>query len=147
MLIKIISGIYGHVPKLPDGQYSDTVIPVTRFDPPIDVDEETAKMLVEKGVAKYADGEPVATGSEANASVSPMDDIPEDETPNNGISDGLGALPFDELYTTDMRADELRAAMRERGLPVKIGMSKQAMVDALNGSQPPELTAQDVIEA
>ena len=147
MLIKIISGTYGYMPMLPNGQRSSYVVSVTRQSPPFEIDDEEAKRLVELGVAEYANGEPVATDVEAVAGISPTDDSLDDETPINGNSDDLGTLPPDELFTTDMRADELRAAMRDRGLSVKIGMSKQAMVEALNGSELPELTAQDVIEA
>ena len=44
-----------------------------------------------------------------------------------------------------MKADELRAAMREKGLPIHSGMTKAQMADALNGAMP-VIEAQDVVD-
>jgi topoisomerase IA-like protein len=47
-LIHIINGTFGYKQK-------PYVIPITRNDPPIEVDDETAKDLVERGVAEYVE--------------------------------------------------------------------------------------------
>lgn len=154
MLIQIINGTYGHRPTLFGGKRSDYVVPVTRNDPPIDVDEKEAERLVSAGVAEYVHGEHVATAP------APSDD----EYPNGTIASGADSgnvpgdggnetddLTDDEEITTfsiDMKADELRAAMRERGLAIRVGMTKAEMVEILNGAgeEPPEIAPQDVVE-
>lgn len=123
MLIRIISGTYGHRPVLPNGRLSEYVVPTTRNDPPIDVPEDTAARLVEAGVAEYLHAEEPA-----------LAETPAEEEPA-------------AVYTTELTASALRAAMKEHGLTVRSGMTKQEMADALNGAEePPELYVQDVVE-
>ena len=149
MLIHVINGTYGHRPILPDGKRSEYVVPTTRSDPPIDVDEKEAQRLVNAGVAEYVQKEAVATDAAP----------PEPEAPNGTIPGGEGDesgnesddLTDDEdviVYTTDMKADELRAAMRERGLPIRVGMTKNEMVEVLNGGgeEPPNIEPEGVVE-
>ncbi len=149
MLIRIINGTYGHRPALANGEKSNFIVPVTRNDLPIDVDEKEAMRLVEAGIAQYANVEAVATASVAPQTDSPIGNTPGDEDAAQGAGEVENEpMPFEEpVFTTDMRVDELRAAMRERGLAVKIGMTKADMVAALNGTEDlPELTVQDVVE-
>ena len=149
MLIHIINGTYGHRPILPNGEYSNYVVPVTRADLPIDVDEKEAARLVDGGIAEYVHVEAVATDPVPPASQEPIGNTIEDEDAPEGPGEAeTDHAPFEETkFTTDMRADELRAAMRERGLTVKIGMTKAEMVATLNGTEDlPELTVQDVVE-
>ena len=143
MLIHIINGTYGHRPILPNGEYSNYVVPVTRADLPIDVDEKEAARLVNGGIAEYVNGEAVATPY-----VPPEDDTPSGNTPDDaGAAESAGEPGNEPVFTTDMRVDELRAAMRERGLSVKVGMTKADMVAALNDTEDmPDLTVQDVVE-
>lgn len=54
-LIHIINGTYGHRPVLPNGKRSHYVVPTTRQDPPIEVDDEKARELVEGGIAEYVE--------------------------------------------------------------------------------------------
>lgn len=149
MLIHIINGTYGHRPKLANGENSPFVVPVTRNDPPIDVDEKEAARLVEAGLAEYVSVKAVATGAEPPAPDNPNGNTPEGESGAEGHQTPKNdPTPFGvQEYTTDMRVDELRAAMRERGLAVKVGMTKADMVSALMGSEElPDLTALDVVE-
>ena len=147
MLIHIINGTYGHRPILPNGEYSNYVVPVTRADLPIDVDEKEAARLVNCGIAEYVNGEAVAT-----AYVPTEERTPSGNTHDDAGDAGSAGEPEDEpedepVFTTDMRVDELRAAMRERGLSAKVGMTKADMVAALNDAEDlPDLTVQDVVE-
>jgi len=45
-LIRIINGVYGY-------QRGNYMVPITSADPPIEVDDETAKDLVKAGTAEY----------------------------------------------------------------------------------------------
>ena len=77
-------------------------------DPAIEVDEATARRLVEeKGVAEY---------------VTPPSAEPE-------LPEGVVGVP---VYSVDMRADELREIGELCGLTFKKGMSKAEMVAALD---------------
>lgn len=149
MLIRIINGTYGHRPTLANGEKSNFIEPVTRNDLPIEVDEKEAQRLVDSGVAQYVSGEAVATASVPPVEDHPIGNIPEDKGGAEGTEGPQNEpLLFEEtVFTTDMRANELRAAMRERGMAVKIGMTKADMVAALNGTEDlPELTVQDVVD-
>lgn len=149
MLIRIINGTYGHRPTLANGEKSNFIVPVTRNDLPIEVDEKEAKRLVEASVAQYVNVEAVATDPVASEADNPIGNTPECENAAESAGEPENeTVSFEEpVFTTDMRADELRAAMRERGLTIKIGMTKADMVAALNGTEdPPELTVQDVVE-
>lgn len=58
MLIKIISGSFGHRPMLPNGKQSPYVIQVTPDHPPIEVDDTIAEELVKAGTAEIVGGKP-----------------------------------------------------------------------------------------
>ena len=153
MLIQIVNGMYGHRPTLPNGQPSDYVVPTTRFDPPINVPDEEAKRLVENGIAVYAAPDGPGVTADVPEAVTPDENTPDEKTAQNG-SEGQenenDDLTDDEdvvFFNTDMKADELRAAMRERGLAIRPGMTKKEMVEALNGgSDAPVLEAEGVID-
>ena len=86
-------------------------------DPAIEVDDATARRLVEeKGVAVYAAPTPVAP-------VLPNEDL-DTELPEGVV----GILE----YSVDTKADDLRAIGELFGLTFKKGMSKADMVAALN---------------
>ncbi len=153
MLIHIINGTYGHRPKLANGEDSPFVVPVTRRDPPIAVDDQEAARLVEAGIAEYVNAEAVATADAPSEQKNRGGNIPGNEDGVEGAQtpENVPSPSENQEFTTDMRVDELRAAMRERGIAVKIGMKKADMVDALNsapedGEELPDLTAQDVVE-
>lgn len=77
--IKIITSVYGHRPA--GSKYIQTK---RAGDPPFEVEDEKAARLVAKGVAVYADAEPVATISNEDEDPGTGDDIPEDETGADG---------------------------------------------------------------
>ncbi len=156
MLIRITSGTYGHRPMLiQDGRRvpSDYVVPTTRLDPPIDVDETEAKRLVDSGVAEYVHREAVATAPASHGDEGHNGNIPDPEAGQECPGDGENEEDPEgdddsPAFSTDMKADELRSAMRERGLPIRVGMTKAEMVAALNGSEEeaPYITPEDVVE-
>lgn len=130
MLIRIISNtVFGYHPLRADGTYDSIVIPTTRKDPPIEVLEADAIRLVEAGIAEIVDGEASEKAPKAAPAVA---EDPEEAT--------------ETVYTTNMKSDDLKAAMAARGLPIKGNMSKKAMAEALNASDLPDLQPQDVIE-
>ena len=152
MLIHIVNGAYGYREKKENGQLADSVKTATRFDPPIEVDDDEAVRLVESGIAEYADPDHISVL--VSVSETETEENTSEESNEEGASEN-GEIENDDLtddediavYTTDMKVDELRAAMHERGLPVRVGMKKQDMVDALNGTDDfPDLNPQDVIE-
>lgn len=140
MLVKIVNGIYGHRPKLANGKPSEYVVPVSRYDPPINVDEEEAKRLVAAGIAEYAakatETAPAAPEDTEEENVPAEEEEAQEaqETTEDGI-----------VYSANMKADELRAAMREKGIPIHSGMTKAQMADALNDVMP-VIEAQDVVD-
>lgn len=152
MLIHIINGAYGYREKKEDGQLACTVKSATRNDPPIDVDDDEAVRLVESGIAEYADPDYISalvSVSEAGTKENTSDENTDEDASENGEIENDDLTDDEDItvYTTDMKADELRAAMHERGLTVRVGMKKQDMVDALNGTDDfPDLNPQDVIE-
>lgn len=144
-LIRIVNGTYGHKPE-----GSRFIIPTTAGDPPIMVSDEKARDLVEKRIAQYvAEEHPVpdvATPPQPSSDSSAGDNRTDGETAGNDQETAETVV----VYSTDMKADELRAAMAEHGLEVKSGMTKAQMVEALtkaiNDEQPPSLDTQDVVQ-
>lgn len=144
-LVRIVNGTYGHKPE-----GSRFIIPTTAGDPPIMVPDEKACDLVQRGIAQYVTmAHPVsdvATPPQPSSDSSTGDNRSDDETAGNSLETAETAV----VYSTDMKGDELRAAMAEHGLEVKSGMTKAQMVEALteavNSDQPPTLDAQDVVQ-
>lgn len=154
MLVQIVNGTYGHRPRLPDGKLSDYVVPTTRFDPPIEVADEEAERLVKLGIAEYVHADAADVATVLPEAEDPAVNTTEEETAQNG-SEGQENENGDDLtddeditvFTTDMKVNELRAAMQERGLNIHVGMTKREMVEALNGSSDaPVLEAEGVID-
>jgi hypothetical protein len=136
--IKIINGTYGY--RAPGVR---AVEPKRPGDPPFPLADDKAERLVSLGVAEYADapegGKPakppkngrvkaVATRSEGGktgkAGVPPSGA----ETGAQSAGGGEGKPAYD----ADTKIDELRALMRECGLPYRVGMTKAEMVAALD---------------
>lgn len=160
-LIRIINGTYGYRPLLPNGKRSPYVMPKTSADRPFEVEEEEAKRLVALKVAAYVADNAVATPGDDDAQFADSGNTSGNENGESGHEDGENETPSagqttddqtneddEPVYTVDMKVDELRAAMKERGFTVKVGMTKQDMVDALLGSAGafPEQPPQEVIE-
>lgn len=147
MLVQIVNGTYGHRPKDRNGKLCEYVVPTTRNDPPIEVEDMEAERLIAAGIA-----------------VSMVHDHQEEDVENQSLSeaetqensaDNLDTDPDEEdsaddeaiVFSVKMKADELRAAMQERGLTVRVGMTKADMVEALNGKNDiPVLEAEGVID-
>lgn len=90
------------------GQYiKGKVVAKNKDSEPFELTAEEEKRLVEAGVAVYVDG-------------------------------GRTALPDDVIaipeYSTDMKAEELRAIAKEMGLTFKVGTSKAEMVAAMDAA-------------
>jgi len=129
MLVKIISGTYGHRPILPNGKKSHYVIPVTVGMPPIEVEEAEGTRLIGLGVAVKA---------EAKDTKAPV---------MKAVDESSEAVSEDAIYTTDMSQAELRAAMDAAGLPYDGRTTKKQMVAALNAAdEAPVLEVEDVVD-
>lgn len=117
-MIRIIKGVYGHVPN-PD---TGIVVPKTSKDEPFSLSPEQEKRLVSIGVAEYVDAPaaPTETGPED------VDDAPEAETevPAGEAEDDGAALD-------EMSAKELREYGKELGLTFRVGMTKAEMREAI----------------
>lgn len=120
----------------------------------LEVPDSVGKMLVEKKAAVEVKNKPVATAPVPADDEDPNGTIPSGEGGGNAPGDGGNEkddLTDDEdipAFSIDMKADELRAAMRERGLTIRVGMTKAEMVEVLNGAGDdlPDITPQDVVE-
>ena len=126
---------------------------LTAKDGPQDLGKELEAQLIQAGVAKAVNIEPPV-----KKVITPQ---PPPVGDNNDGEDEIGNSnepPTYPYYNEDMKADELRALMKTFEVPVKAGMSKVAMVAALNakfkpqpeesddGEQPPELGAEDIVQ-
>ena len=120
----------------------------------VEVDDEAGKEFISLEAAVEVKNTPVATAPVPPDDEDPNGTIPSDEGGGNAPGDGGNEkddLTDDEditVFSTDMKADELRAAMRERGLNIRVGMTKAEMVEVLNGAGDdlPDITPQDVVE-
>lgn len=128
MLVKIISGTYGHRPILPNGQKSHYVIPVKSGDPPIDVEVTEGERLIGLGVAE-------AVKVEENKAPNPETA----ETPSKAENDGVNL--------EEMTFSELKDHAKKNGIDVGGIRSKSALIDAINASEEvPFFEAQDVVD-
>lgn len=117
--IRIISGNYGlHV--------SGRVVRKGKESEPFEVDDREAERLVSLGVAEIVS---VKEEPEEEA-VTPEEEaeIPEEE-------------PDEDMASKSMK--ELREIAKEKGVKMKVGMSKDELVEAL--SDAPDLTAEALI--
>ena len=128
MLVKIISGTYGHRPILPNGQKSHYVIPVRAGEAPIDVTEAEGERLIGLGVAEAVQAEKIKAPKQE-----PVEKAPEAE--NEGVS------------LEDMSFNELKALAQENGVDVSGIRSKSGLIEAINAAEEaPSFDAQDVVD-
>lgn len=129
MLVKIISGTYGHRPILPNGQKSHYVIPVRAGEAPIDVDKAEADRLIGLGVAEAVKAEKIKAQKE--------------EAPE-------GASEHKEEGTTldEMSFNDLKALAQENGIDITGIRSKSGLIEAITAGAdaPPAFDAQDVVD-
>ena len=129
MLVKIISGTYGHRPILPNGQKSHYVIPVRAGEAPIDVDKAEADRLIGLGVAEAVKVEKIKA--------------PKEEAPE-GASE-----PKEEGVTLEeMSFNDLKALAQENGIDITGIRSKSGLIEAITAGAdaPPSFDAQDVVD-
>ena len=120
----------------------------------VEVNNTLGERLVKMKAAVEYPRFAVATAHAPSGEADPNGTIPSDEdggnTPGDSGNEKDDLTDDDEnlIFSTDMKANELRAAMRERGLTISVGMSKAEMVEALNGTGDdlPDITPQDVVE-
>lgn len=128
-MIRIIKGVYGHVPN-PD---TGIVVPKTSKDEPFSLSPEQEKRLVSIGVAEYVD-----------APTAPAIPEPEDV-------DGTPEPEDDGLTLDEMSAKELREYGKELGLTFRVGMTKaemrEAIVAAEDAAEPEDDEAPPVFDA
>lgn len=108
-MIRIIKGVYGHVPNPKTG----IVVPKTSKDEPFSLSPEQEKRLVSIGVAEYVDA-PAAPA------------IPEPEDVN-----GTPEAEDDGPTLNEMSAKELREYGKGLGLTFRVGMTKAEMREAI----------------
>ena len=128
MLVKIISGTYGHRPILPNGQKSHYVIPVRAGEAPIDVEKAEGERLIGLGVAEAVQAEKIKALKQE-----PVEKAPEAE--NEGVS------------LEEMSFNELKALAQENGVDVSGIRSKSGLIEAINAAEEaPSVDAQDVVD-
>lgn len=128
MLVKIISGTYGHRPILPNGQKSHYVIPVKPGNPPIDVEEAEGERLIGLGVAEAVQAENIKAPGKEAAETAP-------EAENKGVS------------LEEMSFNELKALAQENGVDVSGIRSKSGLIEAITAAEEaPSFDAQDVVD-
>lgn len=128
MLVKIISGTYGHRPILPNGQKSHYVIPVRAGEAPIDVTEAEGERLIGLGVAEAVKAEKIKAPKQE-----PVEKAPEAENEGTRLE--------------DMSFNELKALAQENGVDVSGIRSKSGLIEAINAAEEaPSFDAQDVVD-
>ena len=128
MLVKIISGTYGHRPILPNGQKSHYVIPVRAGEAPIDVTEAEGERLIGLGVAEAVQAEKIKAPKQE-----PVEKAPEAENEGTRLE--------------DMSFNELKALAQENGVDVSGIRSKSGLIEAINAAEEaPSFDAQDVVD-
>lgn len=126
MLVRIISGTYGHRTILPDGVHRLTPV---KAGETCEVEKAEGLRLIGLGVA-----------IEAVPDVEHTAEIQTQEEPKNGNPEPVS-------FSTDMSIASLRAAMRERGLQYNVRMTKEQLVAAIEAAEDaPVLEPEDVVE-
>lgn len=136
MLVRIINGTYGHRPKLANGEYSHYVVPVTRNDPPIEVDEKEAARLISNHIAVYVDAEhvdgAVATALADVPDGGPIEDSSDNADGESGDSDPgeiAGHLDADALKEWDVAS--LRRLASDMGIDTTKLKKKDSLIEAI----------------
>lgn len=135
MLIKIITGCYGHYEN-------GKLKPKDRNSGAFEVEDAEAKRLVEMGVAEYVNNA-VATPCEVCAEEEPCENPPTVAEPENGAEEAV------YQYDNSTPMAELRKIAAERGIKVPVGMKKTELLELLSGSDDedaPNLGAEEPIE-
>ena len=104
-MIKIVRGVYGFLDK------NGIVRPKTEADEPFELTPEQEARLVKLGVAQYVDTE-------------------DEQEPI-----GFDETPTEERLLSEMSVKELREIGKEYGLTFKVGMTKDAMVQAIEAAE------------
>lgn len=108
-MIKMIAGVFGLRVKQPNG--GSRIVGMGPDDGPFSVAPEREAELVAQGIARYVEPPKV------------------EEQPATGNTEGETEIP---KYSVEMKATELRAIGAQFGLTFKVGMTKDAMVAALD---------------
>ena len=154
MEIKIIKGTYGQ-------RTVNSVTKAVRVCPVhmgerVEVSDQEAARLVSRGVAAYLDEIPQdnpASDADSLGNGEKNGGAGKHPSDTDPLSTGLETPPAEDTppeedgdeipeYSTDMKADQLRALMEQYDVPYKSGMNKADMVAALD-----EYFAQDGVEA
>ena len=137
-MIRIIKGVYGHVPN-PD---TGIVVPKTSKDEPFSLSPEQEKRLVSIGVAEYVE----APAAPAIPEPKDVDGAPKAEVEISASEPEDDGLTLDE-----MSAKELREYGKELGLTFRVGMTKaemrEAIVAAEDAAEPEDDEAPPVFDA
>ena len=137
-MIRIIKGVYGHVPNPKTG----IVVPKTSKDEPFSLSPEQEKRLVSIGVAEYVD----APAAPAIPEPKDVDGAPKAEVEISASEPEDDGLTLDE-----MSAKELREYGKELGLTFRVGMTKpemrEAIVAAEDAAEPEDDEAPPVFDA
>lgn len=120
-MIRIIKGVYGHVPN-PD---TGIVVPKTSKDEPFSLSPEQEKRLVSIGVAEYVD-------APAAPAIPEPEDVDE-ATEAEAEPEAPAAEP--ETSLDDMSAKELREYGKTFGLTFRVGMTKVEMREAIEAAE------------
>ena len=141
MLVKIISGTYGHRPLLPNGKRSPYLNPVKAGSAPIDVDEAEAERLIALGVAAKAEA-----GEDEAPAVKAAETAPEAAgEPITGHLDGVDL--------ESMSFNDLKALAKDMGIDAGKIKSKAGLIQAITeveveapAEELPAFDAEDVVD-
>ena len=141
MLIKIISGTYGHRPLLPNGKRSPYLNPVKAGGPPIEVDDAEAERLFALGVAEKADPEENKAPEAKAAEKAP-------EAAGEPITGHLDGVDLESMSFND-----LKALAKDIGIDAGKIKSKAGLIQAITevevespAEELPAFDAEDVVD-
>ena len=141
MLVKIISGTYGHRPLLPNGKRSPYLNPVKAGSPPIEVDDAEAERLFALGVAEKADPEENKAPEAKAAEKAP-------EAAGEPITGHLDGVDLESMSFND-----LKALAKDIGIDAGKIKSKAGLIQAITeveveapAEELPAFDAEDVVD-
>ena len=141
MLVKIISGTYGHRPLLPNGKRSPYLNPVKAGSPPIEVDDAEAERLFALGVAEKADPEENKAPEAKAAKKAP-------EAAGEPITGHLDGVDLESMSFND-----LKAIAKDIGIDAGKIKSKAGLIQAITeveveapAEELPAFDAEDVVD-